>query len=212
LTLLGFVVFSIIQHQDSIDALKLAKISSDSSDVATKKSIALTERSIAVADSSNGMTQQGLELSRKRFVIENRPYVGIKTITLDTFEIGEKYCITIIVQNYGKTPALGLYGFNACETHTIPSYDVFKHINEIRGTKTISVLPPSETSRDQIFSDNVLGEREYQTIINKGLLLYAYGMIYYSDLFNGQYTTSYCSIYYIDSKTFGSSPLGNTMK
>jgi len=64
-----------------------------------------TKKSIALADSSLVLSQKSLKLAQQNFRTENRPFIGIQSITLNTLRIGERMSVNIVIQNYGKTPA-----------------------------------------------------------------------------------------------------------
>lgn len=121
-----------VQAKASITALNMSKESAESSDI-------ISQKSIAIAESSNILTQQNLDLSRKRFIIENRPWIGVKNVVFDTFEVGKKYSVSVTIQNYGKTPALDFGAFIGSEAHTVLSYKVFSYVGKVNGNKPNSV-------------------------------------------------------------------------
>jgi len=104
-TLLGFIYYSAIQHQDSVNALKQAKYSSDSSDVATKMSIALTERSIAIAESSNIYTRQTMQAGEARLEKDIRAYVVFNSVNLEALTTDKPLKVHYSIINTGRTPA-----------------------------------------------------------------------------------------------------------
>ncbi|MGA3287511.1 MAG: hypothetical protein ABSD46_08790 [Bacteroidota bacterium] len=201
-TLWWFIQSSATQHADSVNALKLAKESSDSSDIATKKSIALAESSFVA-------TKKSLQLAQRNFQIENRPYVGIKNITIDSLEVGKKYVIKIFYQNFGKIPAQNLIITGIGEPHTIREYNIFKYDTTIG---SIAVVPPSEILFATLVSDGKLTNEEIDNFRRGNWYLYVYGMITYSDVFNGKDTTTFCFMLDYSSKMFYAGRYNNRIK
>jgi len=168
--------------------------------------------SLAVAESSNVLTRKTLELAQKRFIIDNRPWVGIKSMTLDTFEIGKNVWVSVGIQNYGKTPATKLDCWIGIEPHTILTFNVFGNTGTIKGIKPSSVLPPSEVTFYKMPTDGKIDKLAFESYNKKEFFMYVYGRIAYSDPFKGKDTTTFCSYYDVDIKTFRSTPFYNTMK
>ena len=202
-TLIGFIYFSALQHNDSVEALKTAKRNFDSTNLATKKSLAL-------AESANVMTNQSLEHSRESFIIENRPWVGIESVLLDTFLVGKKLWVNVSIKNYGKTPALDLKEKGFLAVYLTSTYDGFKLPNRL--IKESEVLSPTQDVGDYFFSGIAMRDQDSIAFVQNKVFLYAYGKITYSDDFGSKDTTTYCGVYNFSAKQFMISHYYNTMK
>jgi cell division protein FtsL len=194
-----------IQANASIEGIKMSKETSQSSDIATNKSLAL-------ADSSFVATKQSLKLAQENFRIENRPYLGIKNILLDTFEVGKPYTVTVFYQNFGKTPALEIHGVVAGEMHTTKAYNVFNYNGEEKIIESISVLSPTLENSFILTSPNKMRDVDINTFKTKAGYLYIFGMLIYTDIFTGKDTTTFLNIYSFSAKRFESAGFYNRMK
>jgi hypothetical protein len=145
LTLIGFITFSVLQHNDSVNSLSLEKQNSDFNNSATKKSLAL-------ADSSNNMTRQSIKIAQdalvyqrwrdsintfnqnvkdssfadsqlkrdslnlKFFIIGNRAYLDIVGIDSIVLKVNQPIYYRIVITNSGKTPTYNIHGLFLAKT------------------------------------------------------------------------------------------------
>jgi len=142
-----------------------------------------------------------LELSQQNFITENRPFIGIHSITLNKLKVGEKIAVNIIIQNYGKTPAKQVKIFSWIDPHTTPSYIDFKFDDSVIDTG-YAAMPPTGTINSVIQTQNAINENNFKAIVDKKWFIYVYGRVTYSDMFDMKDTTLFYYIYDYDASGF----------
>jgi hypothetical protein len=135
--------------------------------------------------------------------------VGIKNITIQSFEANKEYVATIFYQSYGRIPALDLKIFASAEGHTIATYEISKY-GKTMGSAAI--LPPSEGLNATVLAGGQLSAQEIENFRTKRMYLYVFGMISYTDVFGGKDTATFCHICDFADKTFSAGAYFNKMK
>jgi hypothetical protein len=185
-TLFGFIYFYGLQHRDSVNALALAQRNSDSSNVATKKSI-------AIAESSNVLTRQSLEIAQRNFEIEDRPYLSIKGI--DNLIIKGHLAANVQAINVGKSPAYDIRPLGAMKIRGTGVFDVdWKTVESDRTQESNTAesgLPFSEINLDK----RPLTLQDSIEIFNGRCKWFAFGIFWYKDVFDKPHWTRYCVVY-----------------
>ena len=177
-----------------------------------------TLKSIALADSSLKLSKQSLDIAQRNFQIENRPYLGVKEISIiDTISwLNIRPRFMVIFENYGKIPATDVRITSQAYAFSITAYKIENFGFDTTDTKYSSVLPPGEKASIDVVYPFVMNEINIANIFNKRFFVYVYGLITYSDVFGGKDSTSFSYIMNIDSVThigtFSSSPFNNWMK
>jgi hypothetical protein len=138
-----------LQHQDSIKNLNWARESADLSSKDIKQSLALTERNVAIADSSLKLTRQSNERAEKGLRLTERnmfltteiskaiaqPFVCIDTVMdyyIKDIVVGSVPYTRFRIINAGATPAYEIFVFtNIIPEHYYKLVDVDSIINRI---------------------------------------------------------------------------------
>jgi hypothetical protein len=210
-----YTVYKLSSAQNEItnNTLKfqIQKTFSDSISQHIKDSLAFKK-----TDSSLGLTSQSIELAQRNFRIENRPWLGIKYILIDTFEIYKRPSFNVFFKNYGKTPAINARFVGYVEGHSIQTYNGFDFVHDKNGLNHSSVLSPGDTAYVHVWGDYVLNEIASFNLKRKNFYMYVFGIVTYSDVFNGRDTTTFSYFMKIDTVTgtgtFTQCPYGNRMK
>ncbi len=199
----------LVEKRDSI-----ANVEAMVSDSNIKKSIAISDSSLKVTkegiELSNANENKSLELAQNAFNAENRPYLYIKEFTLANVVIGKEWTLKSVITNVGKIPAL-----KARCTYII-RLDTFIYHHEFPFDKSVTIQIPS-TPPTGGFNLNpntaVISQERFDAINNKRIYLCFYGKISYTDIFKGDYFTTFCIIYDPEKPTeFIYNPIFNDVK
>jgi hypothetical protein len=169
----------------------------------TKKAIAETKESNRISrialkitksgiDSSNAYARTTLQMAQQNFKIENRPYLYIKGLTENNLEVGGNFYMSGTLVNVGKVHALNVRVKSYVEYHTMIYYDKIRD-DSLGIVKVGNISPQSETFVSTY--PEVLSQRRYDLIANKVIYPYFFGRISYTDVFGGDYFTTFCFIY-----------------
>jgi hypothetical protein len=202
-TLFAFILFGYLQHQDSINNLKMAQESANASAKDTRQSLALTERNIAIADSSLKLTRQsneraerGLRLTEKNMFITTeisktaiQPFICIDTMfkpSIEDIKVGKIPYVNYRISNTGATPAYRVVALN----RFIPEF-IYQPTNIdsiIKSADTVGYFLGSNKtlSFPAYFLNRRAWEKEDSIYYMSGMPLLFLSTIIYEDAF-GQY-------------------------
>lgn len=172
-------------------ALLLAQKQDSSNHANTQRSLALAESSFVATKRSIEFAEKNLELSNRSFQVGNRPEIIIKDFYFLPIDSGFiKYRFNL--KNDGNMVA-----DNACYIATITIQPISKSLSkDMVDKECVSVSDLSKGSEIEVTTGKFKFTKE---IINKVFAkthyLYARGRIYYSDIYNRKYWTSFCFIY-----------------
>jgi hypothetical protein len=208
-TLLAFILFGILQHQDSINNLKWARESADSSAKDIRQSLALTERNVAIADSSLKATRQSIFHAERVSKYDLRPYIVTDPTAFDiSLIVNQPITAKITIRNIGKTPAYNYFHVNLCYTFltTYADYSEEKFIKKCfeqsgwhkeEGHSIGSNLPEV---KDGIYGNLTL--EDSIGVFNGNMKLIFSGLVSYSDIFKERHFTWYCFEFDIKKSVF----------
>ena len=198
LTLIGFVIFSFIQHNDSIHNLELAQRGFDSTNIHTNKALAKT-------DSSINLTKQIAATQEKFAKIETRAYIIFKTKKVIQFDGEKELKFKYIIENYGKTPAYGLlvktgFKFSKVGVYATDFNNLKINATPLEGTATLGA------TQELVIVHASEGKKLHSAMFNDieqgKLLFFIMGIIYYNDTFGDKHWTRFCLQYQWRDKDF----------
>lgn len=153
------------------------------------------KRSAEVASLAGEVAQRALTESREsdsishaNFIVENRPWVGIKSIVYGWDKEQNDTVIQIKVKNYGRLPAMQTeIGIWPPRISTpVPKW----HFGFIGPQTSIAIIPPLTTlSTNEPIK---ITQAEWHEITAGAKRLYVGGLITYTDAFNRRDTTTFC--------------------
>jgi hypothetical protein len=185
ITLIGFIIFNITQHNDSVSALRLAKKSSDSAYSATKHSLAISESTLAVVKNSAANTE-------KFSKIEVRTYLNYVGEENHSFIPGHPIKIRLNFLNSGKTPAYDIRSRSFIKTGTgiFPQEIQFLKMSNIKASENKGiVVGAGQDYFLEATADWILPDSNY--IYKSRYTLYVYGEILYKDKFRENHYTHF---------------------
>jgi hypothetical protein len=147
--------------------------------------------------------------------VDQRPWLNVKSISMESFEADKYLCAKIIVENTGTTQA------------TITSWGSMPWIVEdaqefmngmrtqhqgVRQPTTMKMgLGPGGTTEFFVYSHKPLTSEDLKDLQAAKLTAFVVGEIVYSDLSGKTHHTRWCSGYAADDKRFVPSGYGNDM-
>ncbi|MGD1046887.1 MAG: hypothetical protein ABR936_16400 [Bacteroidota bacterium] len=202
-TLIGFIYYNGLQHEDSVNALKLAEESYRSADSIAKISYE-SQRikdsiTLALTDSSLTLTRQSNERADRMSKYDLRPYIVLDTnLIVFTAIVNRPINAEISISNIGKTPAYNYFHVNSfgaidtqytdlAEEEAINDFFKQSSWHKKEGNSIGSNLPQLKRGTYGIFT------YEDSVALNNGKMkLILCGLISYNDIFKERHFTWYC--------------------
>jgi hypothetical protein len=193
----GIVYYAHMQHRDLIEA-----------GIQTDKIIAADERLARAMEDNVKQAGDALKATIDQAHLDQRAWLGIKSIHIDTPEPDKNVVVRVILSNSGKTLANKVRGYAIL---AIPQSKTLLNFPE----------PPKEPIQSVgiywpgldfgIDASGTAGSQSRQFTFTKTgidnlnakrLFLFVYGTYTYSDIFDHPHTTVFCARYSTDSKNF----------
>jgi hypothetical protein len=109
---------------------------------------------------------------------ELRAYLGVENVSLKLLQVGEKPEITIVVRNFGQTPAYRVTKFSDSKVGAIDLKDFPEE-----GGRSQTALNPGETLKTISTRDTVLTQAEYDGIKDDTIRYHFFGIVRFIDAF-----------------------------
>lgn len=184
---LFFVTYFIFK--EATNQSKLTREIFHVSDSINRESLKATKQGIEL---SNTNASKSLELAHNTFNSESRPYLYIKEMTLANVVVGKEWTLKSVITNVGKIPA-----FKARCTYNF-RLDTFIYHHKFPFDKSITTQVPS-TPPNGVFILNSntarISQERFDAINSKKIYLCFYGKISYTDIYKGEYFTTFSIIY-----------------
>jgi hypothetical protein len=139
---------------------------------------------------------------RHNFKIDERAWIGIKTIDLSEPSAGEALRCEIKMVNSGKTFALDITGPGFLQTSRIGLQDAIASAHVSNRIPYTHVLFPSIDENMPFKTDSPLTAEQASSVSLGTLQVYVFGDIYYRDIFGDRHVTHYCGHYVTTTKRF----------
>jgi hypothetical protein len=223
LTLVFFIVFSIIQNKHTNDALLISKRSIDLAEQSGKTSDSISIEALKRADTANFYTRQAfnhaiesdrgndefrnkdISIREKNTRRDLRPYLTVKDIKLNNFKGEQQVSYVTIITNTGKTPAYNMCNIGAYKiAYGVYDKDVitFKNPSKISNNAATFVIGAGETINSFSLINEVLSSKFIDLVNTEKVVLYIYGSIFYRDDFGDSHRTRYCWVYSVRDSAF----------
>ena len=164
------------------------------------------------ADATNAASRQaelsrkGLNETLKNFAVDERAWIYISGLNLETPQVGQPITAQIWIKNSGKSPAKLTKG----PISLWPSETPLNRVHDVPAERhnPLSMLFPEITyGPDLISTPHGANKAQVDAYGQKRLWVYVYGRIGYLDIFGKHHTTSWCGVAN-GTNTFGACPEG----
>jgi hypothetical protein len=166
-----------MREQSDAMRLQLAEMKSGSADTKT------------IAESAKAQTEA--------LILDQRPWVGIKSMRMETFEVNKPVQVVILLTNSGKTFArqVVVVGHKAIgRKDVVPDFDQMSKILPKKPARPKVIFPNLMVSVMQNTSF-LLSESQFAEIRNRTQIFYIFGYITYTDAFDKEHMTEFCGLY-----------------
>ena len=202
-TLIVVAVYAWYARQQAIEAGKTANAAMESADAA-KAAVKVAEETLKInkegmeanLNQSKSALQASIEMARR----DQRAWMGPREVTPSDFKEdsrsvyvkeGEKIKIGVVVANSGKTPARKF----RCLTgiRILPATAPFvPYYSKTAIPESVGIIQPGARAILPLASFAPLTKGTVDAIKNNQVILYAYGMISYEDIFGVPHKTTFC--------------------
>ena len=175
----------------------------------TNKMMAISAISAALAACfSGGVAYEQYRFTQQSAQLDERPWLGVVESKTDTIEAGQQPAFHLKIQNFGKTPALGVHfemGFRGLyrvgdedsDSYDLPAEQHLKagDANNVVKRQVPGPVPPTGTYRETISVGNpVLTPQMISDLQNGKLRFYVWGQYTYTDISHPHepYRTKFC--------------------
>jgi hypothetical protein len=147
------------------------------------------------------LTRKSIELGQKTAHIDQRAWIGIKLMNLESFEIGKPVSVTIQLDNSGKTFANKVFApyFIVVSTrkfgNALELLEERKRANISGEISSFSSISPNTVFRFSIKTWEPLSKNVLDEIEAGRAMIYVIGEIYYEDIFGEEHFTKYFAHY-----------------
>ena len=160
-------------------------------------------------EESTRQSKEALDESIKASRLDQRAWVGIKTMRVLTLEADKPILIEAVITNTGKTFASNTRVLTSVAVR--PSnepIDIDKLAASLKRRTRLqerpAVLFPNLEATLPVSTPIPITKEHLVLIRASKLLIYLFGEVHYSDVFGSSHTTEFCGIYNTTTKQFGS--------
>jgi hypothetical protein len=153
------------------------------------------QNSAAASASQAEISKQSAEAAVHNFRVEQRAWVSVTNVTI-TAQVGNPFQINIGFANIGKSVAMDMDGTAVVDPipkGSEPNFDYSKE-KHIR----VGYFPPNLPDHFPLKMERPFTQFGHDQMTNGNLVVYAHGIIHYSDIFGVRHWTRFC--YFADAE------------
>jgi len=186
---------------------QLAKRALDAQILYSKRADSNYLKSINVATDALDVSKSNLERTQKFFEIENKAYLLLSNVKMDSFIVDKRQQITINVKNYGKLPVLIEYSLTGFLFDTAANIKKLQYPPE--NIKYHNFYLPAGSDIALPYASFIVEPLMYQALTKQVIFAFVYGEVIYVDVAaNKRYSYTFCLRLHTNGR-FAPTPLNN---
>lgn len=185
------------------------KIIAQSAKIQAEGTNKLAETAIAQVNelrASVRTAQKAYSFTREALMLDQRAWVGIQNVRMLTFEVGKPIVAIVVFINTGKTPAIEAKAFTLLlsggRLTDIGSFDFEQESKNIKISQSVTHVQPGNVIEVPVTSSTSMEEAEFVSIKSGRTVLYVFGKLTYSDVFDRKHTSWVCAHYVPSNNSF----------